>query len=219
MTRHLIFDLDGTLIDSSEGVVEATNYALVQTGQPERPAVEIKQFIGFPLEEMFTAFTDVPYDQLWPHFQTRARETVVGSTSPLPYVDETLNLLYQQGFRMAIATTKIKVHVDLIIEKCHWGNRFCATVGGDEVARVKPAPDAFQLALERLGANQSTSLVIGDTINDVLAAKAIDLPVVAVHSPYGGNDALEAAGPTYTIRSVRELPDVIEQHFNRSGGE
>lgn len=212
--HHLIFDLDGTLIDSSDGVVAATNYALTQLGIPERPADEVKRFIGYPLRDMFTAFTDAPYDQLSQHFQVRARETVVGTTVALPYAGETLRLLRDQGYRMAIATTKIKVHIDLILDKCDWRDLFDATVGGDEVAEVKPAPDAFELALRRLDADRRNSIVIGDTINDVLAARTLQIPVIAIASPYGGNEELRGAGPTYHLSSLRDLPALLDRHFN-----
>ena len=215
MTKHhLIFDLDGTLIDSSDGVVAATNYALTQLGLAVRTDEEIKRFIGFPLQQMFAAFTDAPYDQLWAHFQVKAKDSIVGTTVPLPHVEKTLRLLQQQGYRMAIATTKIKVHVDLILEKCGWESFFETTVGGDEVAQVKPAPDAFELALRRLDADRHNSIVIGDTINDVLAARTLQIPVIAVASPYGGHDDLRHAGPTYHIESLADLPATLDRHFS-----
>lgn len=210
---NLIFDLDGTLIDSSDGVIAATNYALTQLGIAERPADEIRRFIGFPLEDMFAAFTDEPYEQLRQHFQVKARESVVGSTVALPHAEDTLRELKSRDYQMAIATTKIKVHIGLILEKCGWVEYFAATVGGDEVVSVKPAPDAFELALKRLDATRHNSIVIGDTINDVLAARTLQLPVVAVSSPYGGDEDLRNAGPTYHIKSLIELPAVLDRHF------
>ncbi|NOY89065.1 MAG: HAD hydrolase-like protein, partial [FCB group bacterium] len=71
MIKYLIFDLDGTLIDSSEGVVEAVNYSLRQVDEKERPSDEIKAFIGYPLKTMYTHFTQVPFEKLYPYFQER----------------------------------------------------------------------------------------------------------------------------------------------------
>lgn len=212
---NIIFDLDGTLVDSSLGVVEATNYALEQMGQPRREYAEIARYIGYPLDVMFADFTDVSFEALASHFQVKARETVVASTRPLPAAHETVVSLHSRHYRLAIATTKIRIHVDLILYKCDWGRYFAATVGGDEVQSVKPAPDAFLLALKRLGATPQAAIVVGDTINDVLAAKAAGLPVVAISSPFGRDGELESSGADYHIKSITELPDLVRVHFGR----
>ena len=215
MTNHrfVIFDLDGTLIDSSGGVIAATNYALEQAGLPTRSPDEIRRFIGYPLETMFADFTDHEYEPLRQLFQVKARETVVESTRVLPHVDEVLRGIRDSGFTMAIATTKIRIHIELILEKCQWQSLFAATVGGDEVKRVKPEPDAFQLALERLQAESAESIVVGDTINDIHAAHALGLTAVAVDSPYGGGEEIVAAEPEYRISSLKDLPRILARHF------
>ena len=212
----VIFDLDGTLIDSSEGVIEATNYALAQMGLPIREPSEITPYIGYPLETMFADFTDAPFSELARHFQVRAKETVVAATEALPWASETIYLLHDKGYTLAIATTKIRTHIDLILDKCGWRDYFKATVGGDEVVHVKPAPDAFRLALERLRAVPEYTVVVGDTVNDVDAAKAAGLPVVAVKSPFGHDGTLERSGPTYLLESLEGLPSLLERHFART---
>ncbi len=207
----LIFDLDGTLVDSSRGVVEAVNFALRQNGQPEKPPATICRYIGYPLQTMFADFTDVPYDRLLAKFRVRAVETVVSSAEPLDGVDETLTRLDQLGYRMGIATTKIKPQLDAIIDKLGWCGFFDATVGGDEVEKVKPAPDAFLLALKRLDADPVRSLAIGDTVNDVLSAKASGLAVVGIKSPFGDQQEMEAAGPDHMIETLAELPGLLDR--------
>ena len=94
--KYLLFDLDGTLIDSSDGVVEAVNYSLVQMGEPEQPAERIKTYIGYPLSTMYPDFIDAPIDELYSHFQVKAAKSVVNSTSLLPGVQPLLNRLYEQ---------------------------------------------------------------------------------------------------------------------------
>lgn len=206
--RNLIFDLDGTLIDSSDGIVEAVNYSLQQLGQPQQSPEEIKPFIGYPLETMYPHFTDAPLEELLGHFRHKAAETIVVSTSPLPGVEKTLSQLWARGFKMAIATTKIKIHLDGILAKLGWESIFSATVGGDEVTRVKPAPEALELALKRLNARADETLMIGDTINDVLAARAVPVKVVAVASPYGVDNDLVAASDHH-INSITDLHGLL----------
>jgi len=207
--RNLIFDLDGTLIDSSDGVVDAVNYSLRMMNQPEQPPERIKPYIGFPLSTMYPEFTDVPVAELCRHFQVRAAQTVVDSTVVLEGVEASLAELRRAGFRMAIATTKVRVHVKGILAKFGWQSFFEAVVGGDEVRRVKPAPEAFELVLKRLGVQSHDSVVVGDTINDIVAAHAVPMKVVAVNSPYGGREKLLAGKPDYFVETVEELPDLL----------
>jgi pyrophosphatase PpaX len=214
-SRFLVFDLDGTLIDSSAGVIEAVNYSLRMTRHPEREGTEISRWIGFPLEEMYAEFGVGPFTELYRHFQHRAAESVVRSSEPLEGVESTVRLLHERGWRMAIATTKVRRHVEAIIEKFGWRDMFHVLVGGDDVARVKPDPEAFRLAMSRLGANPEDTLVIGDTTNDVLAARAIPVRVVAVVSPYGGHENLLAACPDYVIDSISELPLLLNGNGER----
>ncbi len=207
--KNIIFDLDGTLIDSSEGVVEAVNYSLQQMGQPAQPPEAIKRFIGYPLRDMYAHFNDVSYDELHRHFQIKAAETIVASTIILPGVQEVLYHLKGGGYRLAIATTKIRKHVELIVRKFHWEDIFTTWTGGDEVPNVKPAPDIMLLSLERLQANPSETIVVGDTENDILAAKTVPLKVIAVESPYDANHHLLTTKPDYFIQSITELPELI----------
>lgn len=212
--RHLIFDLDGTLIDSSDGVVDAVNYSLRMTGQPEQSEEKIKPFIGYPLEVMYPEFTDAPFDELLRHFQVRAREVIVRTTVALPGIPETLINLKDSGYKMAVATTKITRHLHGILDLFGWSALFEATVGADDVKQVKPAPDAFVLAMRRLGSSSSDSIVIGDTVNDIAAAQAVPMRVVAVTSPYGGDEEVLALGPDYHLESVVGLPALLEKLAN-----
>ncbi|MBD3257896.1 HAD-IA family hydrolase [candidate division GN15 bacterium] len=209
----IIFDLDGTLIDSSDGVVEAVNYSLRQVGSPEQPAHRIKQYIGFPLPEMYPAFSDAPIDELCSHFQEKAVNTIVAATQPLPAVTDTLAALRQHDVTLAIASTKIRLHIDGIIEKLGWQDYFDALVGGDEVDRFKPDPGAFLLALDRLNTQADTSIVVGDTINDILAAQAVPIECVAVRSPYSDSGELRAANPDHFLDTIADLPVLLQDRL------
>ncbi|MBU0983943.1 MAG: HAD-IA family hydrolase, partial [candidate division Zixibacteria bacterium] len=87
---------------------------------------------------------------------------------------------------------------------------FAALVGCDEVEHVKPAPDAFHLALRRMGAEAADALVVGDTINDIYAAHAVPMIAVAVEPLYDGRDELLSSRPDYMIADVAALPSFLE---------
>jgi HAD superfamily hydrolase (TIGR01509 family) len=208
-SKHVIFDLDGTLVDSSHGVVEATNYALAKTGHPARGHDEIARFIGYPLEQMFAAFTGAPSDRLNALFQEQARLTMVGLTTALPGVDSLLPRFRAAGYRTAIATTKYKVHTEGIVRHLGWNGLFDALASGDEVPRVKPAPDIVELALKRLGANPADTVMIGDTINDIIAARAAGITrIIAIQSPFG-DDNIAALKPDLMIARFADLAEVF----------
>lgn len=208
-STSLIFDLDGTLIDSSTGVVAAVNYSLAKLGLPGRSHDEISRHIGFPLKKMYADFGVGPFDELYRHFQDRAATSVIEAAGPLDGAQQSAERLFAEGYSMAIATTKVRRHVDQIVAKLGWTEFFPVLVGGDEVAHPKPAPDAFVLAMDRLNCSPRNSIVVGDTINDVLAARQLEIPVIAVLSPYGGNDDLRASNPDYVIDSIALLPDLL----------
>ncbi len=208
--NNLIFDLDGTLIDSSEGVVISTNYALTSIGEKAREPEEIKQFIGYPLEEMFASFSDKSYPEFWKYFQEKAKEAVVASTIPIGRSGEVLSELYDRGYRIGIGTTKIRVHIEKILDKLNWRKYIIAYVGADDVTNVKPAPEAFIKAMTLMEANSSNSVVIGDTVNDILAAQAAGIPVIGVKSIFGGNGKLQKSNPDRLINNIEELLEIFK---------
>jgi len=206
--RNIIFDLDGTLIDSSAGVIESTNYALTESGQPARSPEEIKRFIGHPLEEMFGSFTDAPMEKLIEKFHEKARQTMVNSAKALPGTEEVVKLLYQARYHLAVATTKYLIHTKGIIAKMGWSRYFEATASGDEVPHVKPAPDLVLLAMDRLGASPETTIMIGDTVNDIEAARGAGIPVIAIRSPFG-DDQLRDHRPNLLLPRFSDLKAVF----------
>jgi len=207
--KNVIFDLDGTLIDSSDGVVAAVNYALEKNGDPLPPPAEIRSFIGYSLDEMFPHFSEAPTDLLHRYFQEKANDLVVGATVALPEAEETLRYLHEHGYRLAIATTKHRRNIEGILDKLNWRSFFATFSGGDEVKRVKPDPEIFRLTLSRLGAVREETVVIGDTINDILGAKQIPMTTIAVASPFEEREKVMSAHPDHFVESILGVVDLI----------
>ncbi len=206
---NLIFDLDGTLIDSSAGVIESVNYALEMTGNKPQPDERIIRYIGSPLKGMFTDFCETPFATLLDHFRDKADDAVVREAVPLRGVNETLAKLHSEGYRMGIATTKARNQTDMILDRLNWKDYFRAVSGGDEVKQVKPAPDIFELSLKRMEIEARGTIVIGDTINDVLGARGAGLKIIAVPSDCGDPEALTNSKPDYQITCMSELPQFL----------
>jgi len=201
---NIIFDLDGVLIDSSAGVIESTNYALKKHGfQPRKPD-EIGAYIGYPLEIMFGNFKAGPVESLKEAFQERAAEVMGPLTESLPKATETMAYLSEAGYRLGVATTKYRIHTVAIIEKFGWGKYLTSSASGDEVQRVKPAPDIVRLALKKMKASSGESVMIGDTVNDIFSARAAGIKIIMVRSPFG-NDDIEKHDPDLILPNVGHL--------------
>lgn len=214
--KTIIFDFDGTLIDSSKGIVESFNFALRKFNLPEQPAQKITPMIGFPVEQMFAMVTDENIPALKKAFRDKAIEKVVEASVPLDGAEETIVSLFESGFKLGIATTKIRKHIDGVLSKFDWHKYFHSVIGGDEVKNVKPHPEPFETLLQRMNAEKESSVVVGDTINDLLGARALNMPTVAVRSPYGTTDDVLKLKPEYFIESISELTELLAE-LNSNG--
>ena len=213
MPKTIIFDLDGTLIDSAAGIVEAFNYAMNQNGLKSQPAAEIKKHIGYSLEHMFGQYTNSNSELLKSHFRARAVQTVVKSTNPLEGASDTVASLFESGYKLGIATTKIRSHIDGILNKLGWGKYFCQVIGGDEVTNIKPDPEQFSSLMALMKADPENTVIVGDTINDILPAKKLSVRSVAVKSPYGDSKEVINLNPDFFIEEISHLPRIINKMF------
>ncbi len=207
--KTIIFDLDGTLIDSSAGIVEAFNYALRQFNLPEQPQDKIASMIGFPLDHMFQQLAGHSNPDLKSAFRKKGMETVVRASQPLPGATEVVASLFDAGYKLGIATTKSRLNIDGILEKLGWRHFFEAVIGGDEVSQVKPHPEQFELLLNKMSANCENTVVVGDTINDILAARQLGLTEIAVRSPYGNSILVQQLKPHFFLEDIVELPATL----------
>lgn len=189
----LLFDLDGTLIDSSDGVVDSFNYVFDRIGVPRPPPEAIKATIGYPLDEAFARFTDHDPRRCYDLFQARAREVLVESAFLLKGVRETLDHLHAQGYVLGVATTKRSEHVTGILGRLGVLGLFSAWSGSDEVRRVKPDPEILHLTLRKLGREAGRAAYVGDTPLDVRAARSAGVASVAVLGGTGSREELEGA--------------------------
>ena len=213
MRMTIILDLDGTLIDSANGIVEAFNYAMTQNGLPNQPAEEIIKHIGYPLEHMFGQYTSTNANSLKNDFREKAVRTVVQTSIPLEGAHETVMSLFESGYKLGIATTKIRIHIDGILNKFGWDNYFSGVIGGDEVANVKPDPEQFSSLMSLMKADPGNTVIVGDTINDIMPAKKLSVSSIAVKSPYGDSKEVMSLNPEFFIEEISHLPRAISKMF------
>lgn len=207
--RAIIFDLDGTLIDSSRAIVKCVNFALAQKGLPPANDWEIKRRIGTPLDEIFSHFTEADPPDLVRLYREQYRRVFLEKTFLLPGVSEVLSSLKTQGYLLALATTKPRYFAEPILENLGVRHFFDAVAGAEEVERLKPAPDLLHLAMSRLGSQLTETLYVGDHPVDVGAASAAKVKIICVATGFWSRGELEKLNPTAVLESLSELPPLL----------
>lgn len=188
--RAVIFDLDGTLVDSAEDLRAALNQLLGGLGLRAIEANEIKGMIGDGVlklvERALVAAHGDPQqkDALLPRFLETYQANSANLTRCYPAVPETLDLLHSKGFRLAVVTNKPVLATHKILEALSLAEFFPVVVGGDSVQQRKPHPAPLLEAARRLGVEVSQSLLVGDNIHDVEAARAAGMRCIAVSYGY-----------------------------------
>ncbi|MBQ8359851.1 MAG: HAD-IA family hydrolase [Oscillospiraceae bacterium] len=210
--KAVFFDLDGTLTDSGEGIINCATLALEYFGLPVPSREEMRVFVGPPLDQTFIQF-GVPEDKAMEAVKVfRSRYLVVGKfeNTPYPGIHELLDRLKKQGHRLFVATSKPEETAVEILHKFELAQYFEEICGASfDHSRVHKA-DVIACLLGKIGTPESI-LMVGDTEFDVLGAAAHGIPTIGVSWGYGEVTAMEQAGAVAIAHSMEELFD----HINR----
>ena len=187
MIKALIFDLDGTLLDTSEGVVECARYAASELGQPLLPREELLDFIGPPLTDSFPkhyGFDEETTREAIRLFRQHYREGAVYKAKPYEGIFTLCDALHARGTFMAVATNKLEPMAQRLLD--HFGfDRYCSPIrGADPEGRLKKA-DLIRLCLEELEIRPEEAVLMGDTVFDAEGASAAGVGFLAVTYGFG----------------------------------
>lgn len=194
--RAVIFDLDGTLVDSAGEIAAALNSSLYEVGLGSLPRQRVEALIGRgvrALVERALQELDAPrhLDEVLARFETHY-DRVVGTQARLfAGVQPGLERLRAARVPMAVVTNKPRAFTLKLLSRLHAEPFFAAVVAGDDGIRRKPHGDMLVAACERLGARRGETLMLGDSENDVAAARAAGCAVWCV--PYGYNEGRDVA--------------------------
>ncbi|HWE24092.1 MAG TPA: HAD family hydrolase [Myxococcales bacterium] len=214
MLEAVIFDLDGTLVDTPGVIVETALAALREN--PERAMPEpqaIRATIGLPLTVAFSALLGLAEDSadvqaVVAEYRRLWRANVIPRSAELLYpgVAEGVQVLRDLGLRLAVATSKVQSGAVAQLEAARIAQHFEVVAGYDAVERPKPDPQLALHVLERLGVNAEAAIVVGDTTHDLLMARGAGLRAIAV--TYGAQDeaTLLTESPAFV---VHDFPEVV----------
>lgn len=195
--QAVLFDLDGTLLDTAGDIALALRRAFADRGFTAPVEAEVRRMIGRGapmLIERATAAHGLALDaaakadlvERFFHHYGRLQDEDECAAQPYPGARDALQALYAAGLPLAIVTNKQQRFAQGLLKRLDLAPFVTLVVGGDTCERRKPDPQPLQWACAQLGAETARSLMVGDSVNDVLAARAAGIPVVCV--PYGYNE-------------------------------
>jgi phosphoglycolate phosphatase len=205
----LVFDWDGTLLDSIASIVECTQQALRDLGLPPVPDEQIRGAIGLGLRETVERFApgcdEETFQAIVETYGRHWLETYSHQPRLFPGVPALLEKLQQEGYLLGLATAKGRGGLNRDLEATGMGKFFLATRTVDE-ARSKPHPQMILDIADELGVTIDRTLMIGDTIHDLEMAHNASAAAVAVSSGSESRAVLEQARPLVCLERVTELP-------------
>jgi len=209
--KAFIFDLDGTLIDSARDIANSANFTRLHFNLPELSEETTVSFIGDGVEKLMQRMLGHEYRQTSPEevaeglgvFREHYGNHCLDHTVAYPGVLTTLAHFHR--IPMMLATNKPRNFTEIILSSLHLGPAFRAVVTGDDVVNKKPAPDALQKCLQGLEIDPADVVVVGDSPNDINAAKAIGAMSVGCTFGLVAAGILNSATPDLTIDSFDEL--------------
>lgn len=209
--KAVLFDLDGTLTDSGEGIINSAQYAFAQMGYPVPPREKMGVFIGPPLWDTFEQF-GIPKERTEEAVQIfRSRYIPIGKfeNTPYPGIRELLAQLKQRGYLLYVATSKPEETAIEILEHFELARYFDKICGAAMEGGRNSKEAVIEYLLDQVGRDME-KVMVGDTKYDVLGAKAHGIPTIAVSWGYGDLQEIRQAGPMAIVDTPEELLQLLK---------
>lgn len=213
----IVFDLDGTLVDTAPDLVGALNFVLQREGLPLVPVASARTMIGagarkliergLEIEGRAMSVTDI--DRLTVDFIAYYRDHIADASLPFDGLHASLDNLEEQGFRFAVCTNKLEGLSKLLLAKLEMTGRFAAICGADTFGVSKPDPTILRQTVAQAGGDMSRAIMVGDSGPDVGVARRAGIPVIGVTFGYTETPIAELK-PDVVIGHMRELPGAVQ---------
>jgi phosphoglycolate phosphatase len=212
----VVFDLDGTLIDTAPDLINALNFILVREGMPAVPMAVARNMIGqgarrllergLELDGRTIALEDI--NRLTVDFIDYYAAHIADESRPFEGLEATLDLLSERGYRFAVCTNKLEWLSKLLLDRLDLSPRFAAICGADTFGVAKPDPAILRETVAKAGGELSAAVMVGDAGPDVGVARRAGIPVIGVEFGYTEVPIAELQ-PDLLVGHMKELPEAV----------
>ena len=219
----VVFDLDGTLVDTAPDLVASLNHAVKQAGLQPVTYDDLTHLVGhgakamiertFALRNATLSAADLEWQMK--EFVDFYHGSMPGESLPYPGLIEAMDRLANAGFKLAVCTNKMEMLARSLIESLSLTDRFAAITGGDTLPVRKPDAEHLLATVRLAGGTPDRAVMIGDSLNDILVARNAAVPSIGV--PFGYSDVpIESLTPTTIIAHFDDLtPELVESLISR----
>jgi len=212
----VVFDLDGTLVDTAPDLISALNYVLDREGLPPVPLAAARNMIGAGARKLLERGLEVEgrtvstaeLDRLTKDFVGHYADHIADGSRPFDGLEAALDALATKGHRFAVCTNKLEWLSKLLLERLDLTARFAAICGPDTFGVAKPDPAFLRETVARAGGRLPAAIMVGDAGTDVGVARRAGVPVVGVD--FGYTDVpMHELKPDRLISHMRDLPEAV----------
>ncbi|MEM7194523.1 MAG: phosphoglycolate phosphatase [Pseudomonadota bacterium] len=223
--QGVLFDLDGTLIDSVPDIAASLNLALQEAGYRSVAEPKVREWVGNgsgklvdrALQHLLGQPPQKPVsDTVFAEFLRLYRIHICNKSTLYPGVLSTLETIHRAGLKMGVVTNKPLQHSEALLSRMQILDFFTCVVGGDSLAVRKPDPAPVLHACKTLEVAPKNSVMVGDSRADVVAAQRANCPVICLTYGYNQGQDLESLNPSALIEDFSLIPELIMIHPHRS---
>ena len=216
----IVFDLDGTLIDTAPDLVDTLNVVFGREGLPPVPYETARNLIGGGARMMIArgieaegrTVAPAELERLFQDFLAHYSEHIADRSQPFPGLTDALDTMAANGWRFAVCTNKLEYLSVLLLKQLGLAHRFAVICGQDTFAVQKPDPEILRRTIAAAGGTLRNAIMIGDSLTDIRTARAAGIPVIAVDFGYTDRPVSEL-GPDRIISHFAELPSAVAELF------
>lgn len=209
----IVFDLDGTILDTLGDLTNSVNFALSENGLPTRSQDEVRSFVGNGIRLLIeravphNTSTDV-VDACFEAFKSHYKDNSAVLTKPYDGIESLLSSVRAKGIKTAVVSNKADFAVQTLVEK-YFKGLFDYCVGEKDGIRRKPCPDSVNCAMEYLGVKREKCIYIGDSDVDIETARNSGIKCISVTWGFRGESFLKSFSPDYIVNNPQEILHII----------
>ncbi|WP_316189139.1 phosphoglycolate phosphatase [Bradyrhizobium sp. SZCCHNS1054] len=215
--RTIVFDLDGTLVDTAPDLISALNYVLEREGLPALPLASARNMIGAGARKLLERGLEAEGRIVGPEEMNRLTadfidyygENIAVASRPFEGLEMALDALAERGCQFAVCTNKLEWLSKRLLDQLGLSSRFAAICGADTFGVAKPDPAILRQTIARAGGDIGAAVMVGDAGTDVGAARRAGVPVIGC--TFGYTDVpIAELNPDQLIDHMRDLPAAVE---------